>query len=263
MKTLLTLALFVTLTASAQDWAKARLEKSPRHHEWVKVKHSNREVDCFVVHPEVKDKAPAVVLIHEVHGLSDWMRSVADQLAEAGYIALAPDLLSGMGPGDGGTSSFEGRDAVTRAVSSLPADQVTTDLNAVVEYAGKLNAANGKVAVAGFGWGGAQSFRLATNNRNIQAALVFYGSGPDQDDAIARIQVPVYGFYGSDDARLNATIPKSTALMKKARKTYEPVTYDGAGHGFLRAGEDPQGSPGNKKARDTAWVRIKEILKKI
>ena len=259
----LTFSLLFALTASAQEWAKARLEKSPRHQEWVKVKHDNREVDCFIVYPEVKDKATAVVLIHEIFGLSDWVRSVADQLAEAGYIAIAPDLLSGMGPKDGGTSSYEGRDAITRAVSSLPADQVTADLNAVVDYVGKLPAASGKVAVAGFCWGGSQSFRFATNNKNIKAALVFYGSGPDKEDAIARIQVPVHGFYGSDDARVNTTIPKSTELMKKAGKTYEPVTYDSAGHGFMRAGEDPEGKPGNKKARDIAWVRIKEILKKI
>ena len=259
----LTLSLLFTLTASAQDWAKARLEKSPRHQEWIKVKHDNREVDCFIVYPEVKDKATAVVLIHEIYGLSDWVRSVADQLAEAGYIAIAPDLLSGMGPKDGGTSSYEGRDAITRAVSGLPADQVTADLNAVVDYVGKIPAASGKVALAGFCWGGSQSFRFATNNKNIKAALVFYGSGPDQEDAIGRIHVPVYGFYGSDDARVNTTIPKSTALMKKAGKTYEPVTYEGAGHGFMRAGEDPEGKPGNKKARDAAWVRVKEILKKI
>ena len=265
MKTFLTFAfaLFITAFASAQDWAKARLEKSPRHQEWVKVKHGKREVDCFIVYPEVKDKATTVVLIHEIFGLSDWVRSVADQLAEEGYIAIAPDLLSGMGPKDGGTGSFAGRDAVTRAVSSLPPDQVTADLDSVVGYAGKLPAANGKVAVAGFCWGGGQSFRFASNNKEIKAALVFYGSGPDKEDAIARIQAPVYGFYGGDDARVGASVPKSVELMKKANKTYEPVTYEGAGHGFMRAGEEPSPREGNKKGRDAAWVRIKEILKKI
>src|SRR5713101_1161939 len=107
--------LLAAVPASAQDWAKARLEKSPRHQEWVKVKQGTREVQSFIVYPEVKDKAPAIVLIHEIFGLSDWVRSVADQLAEAGYIAIAPDLLSGMAPGGGGTSEFSGQDAVVKA----------------------------------------------------------------------------------------------------------------------------------------------------
>src|SRR5882672_8874672 len=148
----------------AQDWAKARLEKSPRHQEFVKVKHGEREVQAFIVYPEVKDKATAVIVIHEIFGLTDWVRSVADQLAEAGYIAIAPDLLSGMGPKKGGTADFGGEE-VRRAIMTLPADQVTADLNACVEYVSKLPAANGKVAVAGFCWGGGQSFRFATNNK--------------------------------------------------------------------------------------------------
>ena len=121
--------LLATGSSAAQDWAKARLEKSPRHQEWVKVKAGPREIQCFVVFPEVKNRASAVVLIHEIFGLSDWVRSVADQLAEAGYIAVAPDFLSGMAPGGGGTAEFPGRDDVTKAVSSLPPDQVTSDLN--------------------------------------------------------------------------------------------------------------------------------------
>src|SRR5947208_7786796 len=163
-------------TASSQEWAKARLEKSPRHLEWVKVKHGDREVNCFIAYPEVKDKATAMVVIHEIFGLSDWVRGVADQLAEAGYIAIAPDLLSGMAPGGGGgTKEIGDRDAVTRAVRALPPAQVTADLNAVAEYVSKLPAANGKVTVSGFCWGGAQSFRYATDNANLKAAFVFYG----------------------------------------------------------------------------------------
>lgn len=247
----------------AQDWAKSRLDKSPRHQEWITVKQGGRDIHCFIVFPEVKEKATTVVLIHEIFGLSDWVRSVADQLAEAGYIAIAPDLLSGMAPGGGGTAEFSGRDAVTKAVSSLPADQVSADLNAVVGYASKLKAANGKVAVAGFCWGGGQTFRLATNNKEIKAAFAFYGTGPDKEADIARIQAPVYGFYGENDARVDATIPQSTELMKKAGKVYEPVTYEGAGHGFMRAGEAPDANEANKKARDQAWQRWKDLLKKI
>jgi len=163
----------------AQDWAKSQLEKSPRHQEWVKVKHGTREVQSFIVYPQVKDKATAVVVIHEIFELSDWVRSVADQLAGAGYIAIAPDLVSGMAPGGGGTSELSGQDAAIKAVSTLPPDQVTADLDAVVDYVSKLPACNGKVVVAGFCWGGSQTFRYATHNQKIKAAFVFYGGGPE------------------------------------------------------------------------------------
>jgi carboxymethylenebutenolidase len=252
--------LLFTVPASAQEWAKARLEKSPRHHDWVKVKQDTRDVECFIVYPEVKDKATAVLVIHEIFGMTDWVQSVADQLAEAGYIAIAPDLLSGT-PGGGTKAAGEGT-AVTKAVRSLPPDQVTADLNAVEEYVAKLPACNGKVAVAGFCWGGSEAFRFATNNHNVKAAFVFYGTGPSQD-AIAPIDCPVYGFYGENDARVGVTVPDSTKLMKDAGKTYEPVTYAGAGHGFMRMGEDPKAQGANKKAREEAWERWLTLLKKI
>lgn len=258
------LALLIgTSGAGAQDWAKARLEKSPRHGEWVKVQQGKREVQAFVVYPEVKDKATAVMVIHEIFGLTDWVRGVADQLAEAGYIAIAPDLLSGMGPKGGGTSEFKGTDEARKAIGALPPEQVTADLDAVAAYVAKLPACNGKVCVAGFCWGGGQAFRYATNKKDLKAAFVFYGTGPDKAADIGRIACPVYGFYGGNDARVNATIPKSTELTKQASKTYEPVIYEGAGHGFMRAGEAPDSNEANKKARDDAWKRWKELLKKI
>lgn len=247
--------------ARAQEWAKADLEKSPRHMEWIEVKNGDRKVKCFVVYPEVKETATAVIVIHEIFGLSDWVRSVADQMAEAGYIAIAPDLLSGTAPNGGGTDELGSGDAVRKAISKLPPDQITGDLNAATDYVTKLPAANGKVAVAGFCWGGGQTFRFATNNESVSAALVFYGSGPTEEQAIKKIKCPVYGFYGENDARVNMTIEKSAQLMKAAEKTYEPVTYKEAGHGFLRAGQDPAGDEANKKAREKAWERIKKILK--
>jgi carboxymethylenebutenolidase len=243
-----------------QDWAKAKLQKSPRHGEWVKVKQGNREVQSFVVYPEVKDKATAVVVIHEIFGLSDWARLLADELAEAGYIAIAPDLLSGMGPKGGGTDSLG--EGVRKAIMSLPPDQVTADLNAAADYVKKLPACNGKVAVAGFCWGGGQAFRYAANNKDLKAAFVFYGP-PPADKEMARIQCPVYGFYGGNDARINATIPKTEKAMKAANKAYEPVTYEGAGHGFMRAGEEPKASEANHKGRAEAWQRWKKLLAKI
>jgi carboxymethylenebutenolidase len=266
MKTLASLAavlLFSAFTAPAQDWAKPRLENSPRHLEWVKVKAGEREVNCFVAYPEVKEKATAVIVLHEIFGLTEWVRGVADQLAEAGFIAIAPDLLSGSAPGGGGTAELGGGDAVRRAISGLPPAQITADLKAVAAYVTGLPASNGKVTVAGFCWGGTQAFRFATNHKELKAALVFYGSGPDQADDIARIAAPIYGFYAENDARVNATIAKSTELMKAAGKTFEPVTYTGAGHGFMRAGEAPDASPANKQAREDAWKRTKSLLQAI
>ena len=247
-------------SAGAQDWAKAKLEKSPRHGEWVDVKHGDRTVHTFVVYPEVKDKAPVVLVIHEIFGLTDWARGVADDLAARGYIAVAPDLLSGFGPGGGGTSAFAGVDAARGAVGKLDANGVTADLDAVADYAKKLPAASGVLAVAGFCWGGSQSFRFATSRKDLAAAFVFYGTGPDQ---VASITAPVYGFYAENDARVGATVPGSAAAMKTAGKTFDPVTYKGAGHGFMRAGEDPAGTKENKQAHDDAWKRWEDILKKM
>jgi carboxymethylenebutenolidase len=211
----------------------------------------------------VKDKATAVIVIHEIFGLSDWVRGVTDQLAEAGYIVIAPDLLSGSAPGGGGTAELGSGDAVRKAISSLPPDQITADLNAVADYVAKLPASNGKVAVGGFCWGGTQTFRFATNNKDMKAAFVFYGSGPEKEAELARIASPVYGFYGGNDNRINATIPKSTELMKQAGKTYKPMIYDGAGHGFMRAGEAPDASAENKKASEAAWQLWKDALKQL
>lgn len=249
--------------AFAQDVFRQKLEKSPRHQEWVAVKYGERTVHAFLVYPEIKTKALAIIVIHENQGLTDWVRNVADQLAEAGYIAIAPDLLSGSAPNGGRTSDFPNADAAREAISKLQPDQVTADLNAVADYVLKLPAANGKLAVAGFCWGGSQTFRFATNRQALEAAFVFYGTGPQHKEAIARIKCPVYGFYGSNDARVNATIEPTAALMKEMGKTYEPVIYEGAGHGFMRTGEMPEAVEANKKAREEAWARWKALLKKL
>lgn len=258
-----TLALSCLLFAAAQDPVKERLDQSPRHHEWVQLKVGDRTLHAFVVFPEVKEKAPAVVVIHENKGLSDWVRSAADQFAEAGVIAIAPDHLSGLGPNGGKTSDFPSVDAATQALYKLSPDQVTADLNACADYVAKLDACNGKVAAGGFCWGGGQTFRFATNRESLAAALVFYGPAPEDKAAIAKIKAPVYGFYGENDARINAGIEKASAAMKEAGKPYEPVIYKGAGHGFMRAGEMAGAKDDEKKARADAWARIKDILKKL
>jgi len=275
--------------AEAQEWAKQRLAKSPRHQEWVKIKYkpagatAEREVSAFVVYPEVKNKAAAVLVIHEIFGMSDWVQSLTDQLAEAGYVAIAPDLLSGMGPNGGGTAEIRAQDAnaVGKAIRDLPPAQITADLDAVAAYVSNLPASNGKLAVTGYCWGGTQTFRYATNNPKLQAAFVFYGSAPVKEDqktidkdALARIKAPVYGFYAGNDARINARLPATIEAMKELGKKYEPVTYEGAGHGFMRAGDAPPPASdveqkakddyaANKKARDDAWARWKGILSTI
>ncbi len=254
------LVVFAAPVASAQEWAKATLEKSPRHREWVTVKHDGRAVETFVVYPEAKSKTPVVLIIHEIFGMTDWVEDLADQVAAAGYIAVAPDLLSGMGPNGGRSSDFaEGK--TMEAVSHLNSDQVTADLNAAADYGLKLPASSGKLFVGGFCWGGSQTFRFATNRGDLAAAFVFYGGPPDKE-AMARIKAPVYGFYGGNDARIDATIPDTAVQMKAAGKTYEPVTYEGAGHGFMRAGEAPDANDTNKKARTEAWARWKALLGK-
>jgi carboxymethylenebutenolidase len=242
MKPIVLMALLIGAALPAihgQDWAKARLEKSPRHHERVVVKQDGRAISTFVVYPETKDKKPVVLLIHDNTGLTDWFESMADQVAAMGYVALAPDLLSG---------------------AALPAEsQITGDLNAVADYGLKLPASNGKLFVAGIGWGGAQSFRFATDRSDLAAALVFCGASPDKD-SIARIKGTIFGFYAARDQRVDATVPPAQAAAKAADVVFEAVTYDGVGPGFLEAGDAPDAKPADKLARGYAMERMKSVL---
>ena len=274
------------VSCSAQAWAKATLDKSPRHGEYTTLTEANgRKLQVWVVYPQVKAKAPVVVMIHEIFGLSDWAREMADELAGAGYIVVEPDLLSGFGPATaaaapgtatgaanqseagapyvpaqpGGTSAFPDRDAVVHAVSSLPDAQVLSDLDAAADYGKKLPAADGKLYVTGFCWGGGKSFLFATHRSDLSAAFVFYGPPPPAD-AMKNITAPVYGFYAGNDERITATIPQTEADMKAAGKTYEPVVYDGAGHGFMRAGEAPDADAANSAARAGGFRRLVTLL---
>ena len=257
---------------ASPHWA-TRVAKSPRHLEWVTLEHDGRKVGAYVGYPEVKDKATTVLVIHEIFGHSDWVKALVDDLAAAGYIAIAPDLLWGTGAKGGGTSELTSQE-ISQKINQLPADQKTADLTAAVDYITKQPGSNGKVVVAGFCWGGGESFRFATNNKAIKAALVFYGSAQTAPEAIARITAPVYGFYAENDMRINGGIPAATEAMKAAGKTYEPVIYTGAGHGFMRAGDDlppadtatdaqKASYAANKKAREDGWKRWMDILKKV
>jgi carboxymethylenebutenolidase len=254
-------ALALAAHASAQDWAKTILNKSPRHQEWVKVTYGTRTVNAFVVYPEVSQKTPVALLIHEIFGLSDWARSMADDIAAMGYIVIAPDLLSGFGPNGGDTSAFPDTQAAVKAVSGLNADNVNADLNAAADYALKFPAANGKLAVIGFCWGGGKSFLFTTQRKGLSAAFVFYGP-PPPDDTLKSITAPVYGFYAGNDMRITATVPATKEAMAAAGKKYNAVTYDGADHGFMRAGEDPANTdPANATARAEALKRLETLLK--
>lgn len=255
-------ALAFTFAASillAQDWARSAVDKSPRHREWVTIKYDGRSVETFVAYPERKDKAPVIVVIHEIFGHSAWVEQVTDEFAAAGYIAISPDLLSGMAPNGGRTPDFPSG-TVGPAIGKLDPAQITADLNAVADYGLKLPSAQKKLYVTGFCWGGGQTFRFATKRADIIAALPFYGPPPPKED-MAAIKAAVYGFYGGNDNRINATIPDTEAAMKAAGKKYEPVIYEGAGHGFMRAGEAPDASEANAAARKQAWERIKTIVK--
>ncbi len=223
----------------AQDWAKARLEKSPRHRERVVVKHDGRSIATLVVYPETKDKKPVVLLIHDSAGLTDWFQSFADQVAAMGYVVLAPDLLSG---------------------AALPADkQVTGDLNAVADYAIKLAASDGRLFVSGIGWGGAQSFRFAAKRPDLAAALVFCGASPDKA-SIARIKGTIFGFYAGNDPSVDATVPPAQAAAKAGDVVFEAVTYDGVGPGFMQSGDAPDAKSADKLARGYALERMKSVL---
>ena len=246
---------------SGEAGAKSALELSPRHHEWADIAVPGKEgkVSAFVAYPERKDKAPVVIVIHEIYGLTDWVRAVADRLAAEGFIAIAPDFLSGRGPGGGGTDKFGSRDDVVKAVRDLGAQEVVTILDAVSRYGKGLPAAKGKFATIGFCWGGGQSFHYATVQPDLGAAVVYYGTSP-APEALRTIRAPVLGLYGGDDARVNATVGPAEASMKELGKTFITHTYPGAGHGFLRAQDGRAG--GNLSASGKAWPATIEFLKK-
>ena len=212
-----------------------------------------------MVYPERKDKTGVVVVIHEIYGLTDWIRSVADQLAADGFIAIAPDLLSGMGPGGGGTDSLPSRDDVVKMVRALTPEETGARLAAVRQWAGTVPAANGKLATIGFCWGGARSFAAAAGSPPPTAAVVFYGSSPDSV-LIEQVMAPVQGHYGGDDARVNATIEPAKKRLSARKRSYDPHIYEGAGHGFLRQQSGREGA--NLKASQAAWPKTITFLRK-
>jgi carboxymethylenebutenolidase len=240
--------------------AKAALEHSPRHGEYVDIPYAGHTpLRTWVVYPERSGKAGVVLIVHEVFGLSDWIRGVADRLAAEGFIAVAPDLISGLGPGGGGTDSVASRDDVVSLVRKLTPEESAARIAAVRAWAGSVPSANGKLATIGFCWGGGRSFATAATNPPPQAAVVFYGMAPDSAELLS-VRAPVLGHYGGNDARITATVDGTRATLAKLGRTYEPHIYEGAGHGFLRQQDTPDGA--NLKAAQAAWPRTLEFLRK-
>jgi carboxymethylenebutenolidase len=229
------------------------------HRSYVTVSHNDRTIHTLVDVPtKAQSKASVVVLVHEVYGLSDWAREMADDLADKGIIVVAPDLLSGHGPHGGGFSDFPSEGERVKAVQDLDPESVLADLNAEIDYGKKLPGTNGNIAVVGFSWGGWKSFAFATRRKDLSAVFVFYGTGPAD---VTTITAPVFGFYGGKDEGVSGTVPATADAMKAAGKFYDPVTYEGADHGFMRlAGEFGNTNPDNRTARDQAFARLIMLL---
>jgi carboxymethylenebutenolidase len=240
--------------------ATSALTSSPRHGEMIDiaVPGADAKLRTFVAYPERKDDAPVVIVIHEIFGLTEWVRAVADQPAAEGFIAVAPDLLSGEGPGGGGTESFAG-DQVRDAVRKLTPEKVEQRLNAVREHALQMPSAGDKSATIGFCWGGTQSITYATRQPQLNAAVIYYGTAPKENDALAKVKAPVIGFYGGDDHRVTSTVEATEAAMKELNRPFTAHVYEGAGHGFLRQQAGQDGA--NRKAAEAAWKETISFLK--
>lgn len=250
---------FAQAVPPSTDTAAQVVGASTRHGEWVEIALPDGvKLKTWAVFPERADKAPVVIVIHEILGLTDWIRAVTDQLAANGYIALAPDLLSGYGENGGGTSAIK-NGTVQDAIRKITPDEYVPRLNAVRDYALALPAASDKTAAIGFCWGGAATFEYATRQPKLNAAFVYYGTGPKDTKALANITCPVFGFYGGDDARVTSTVDGSAAAMKEAGKNFTPTIFAGAGHGFLRQQTGREGA--NEKAANEAWKKTLEQLK--
>lgn len=250
----------VSLPAGSTTVA-ARLASSTRHGEYVMIPRTPGGTDslrAWVVYPERRDKAPVVVVLHEIFGLSTWIRGVADQLATDGYIAVAPDLLSGK-------YTLAAGDTITQAQASslirtLPADDVQRDIVRSAEYGMSLPAARQQFGVVGFCWGGSTSFATAVRaHAKLNGAVVYYGSSPNVAE-LTNVRAPVLGLYGENDARVNATIPAADSAMKAMKKPYAPVILAGAGHGFLRQQDGQNGA--NMTATRAAWPQTLEFFRK-
>ena len=245
---------------ASDSLSSARLDASPRHGEYVDVPYGDGKLRTWVVYPDRKEKAGVVLVIHEIFGLSNWARALGDHLAADGFIAVVPDLITGLGPNGGGTESVASRDEVVKLIRGLTPEEAKARLDAVRAWTTKLPASNGKLATMGFCWGGGRSFEYAASTPPPQAAVVFYGTSPDSA-TLLRVRAPVLGLYGGDDARVNASIePAKTTLKAVPGSSYEALQFEGAGHGFVRQQEGREGA--NLRAVQKAWPRAIAFLER-
>ena len=229
--------------------APARLSSSPRHGEWAMIRTGTGDsIRAWVVYPERSTKAPVVIVVHEIFGLSSWIRGVADQLAADGFIAIAPDLLTMKNLPQGPDSVVA--PLATAAIRTLDPNWVQQQLDAVARYGMSLPAAQQKYGIVGFCWGGGVSFAHAVHSPTLGASVVYYGVSPKTSD-LASVRAPVLGLYAGNDARVDATIPPADSALKALGRTYVPNIYPGAGHGFLRQQTGMDGA--NMNATKAAW----------
>ena len=247
-------------TMDDMDAMKKSLSDSPRHQEWVEIDNNGKTIHAFVVYPENKEKSAAVVMIHENKWLNDWARNMADQIAAEWYIVIAPDLLSSFDASRQKTSDFISPDDATQALYSLDQDAITSDLQAVAQYAKSIESSNWNLVSAWFCWGGSQSFRLASQKDDFQASFVFYGTAPEDEVFYENIDIPVYWFYAENDDRVNATIEATEENMTKNENIFEYEIYDGVGHAFMRQADAPDADDLNKEAKNAALERMLDIL---
>lgn len=243
-----------------EEGAVERLNASPRHGEWITYDAGDGdEVRAWIVHPERPDPAPVVVVIHEIFGLTDWIRAITDQLAAEGFVAIAPDLLSGKGPEGGGTESVD-RQGATTLIRDLDRGEVNRRLSAAAQYVSSLGSATDQIGSVGFCWGGTASFVLATAWDGLDAAVVYYGSSPETA-TLSHVRAPVLGLYAGDDARVNVTIDPAREEMDRLGRTFEVEIYDGSGHGFLRQQAGRDGA--NLRATERAWPRTVAFFREV
>lgn len=242
----------------AAEFVEAALAASPRHGEWVDVKMGDgTPIRTWTVFPERSSRAGAVIVVHENRGLNDWARAVADQLAEDGFVAIAVDLLSGKGPGGGHTDSIPPGE-VGKVLASLTREEINERLDTVREHAIQIPAASGRVGMIGFCWGGSTVFQYAVHQPALDAGVIYYGGAPQDPALLDRIEAPLLGLFGEDDARVNTSVLTAMPILNKDRDVLDAHMFPGAGHGFLR---QQYGREANLRAAERAWPMTIRFLR--
>ena len=210
----------------------------------------------YLTRPKGDGRHPAVIVIHENRGLNDHIRDVARRLAKAGYVALAPDLLSRQG----GTASFPDEEAVIKGIGKAGEGDVTKDLTGAINYLkGQKSVRANRIGVVGFCWGGGYSLLIATRSKDLAAAVVYYGRNPKNIEDVNNVTAPVLGHYGEKDERINAGIPALEEAMKKHGKSFEYKIYPGAAHAF---NNDTYAQRYNAEVAKEAWAKTLDFFKK-